>query len=379
MINFIKKWYVWLPTILTLFAIFYFFTDILFYLFTAIVLSMLGQPIVEFFDDLKIGKRKIPHSASAGIALILILSAISALLYFTIPIIGTQAQLISQVDINAVFNSFNEPITSLENDLKTYQLMSSDQTIEGMLSNEINEILKGLNFNNILTGAIGMIGSLFIGIFSVIFITYFFLKDQRLFYRAIMIFTPHEYQDEITRILIYSKKMLVRYFSGLILEQLIVITLVTIGLSIVGVKNALLLGIIYGGFNIIPYIGPLIGGTIAVLLGLTTLQDVDFMTQAMPFLLKELAVLIVVKLIDDFVLQPVIYSKSVKAHPLEIFIVVLMAGSIAGPVGMIFAIPAYTVLRIIASEFFSSIPAIRRITGNLNKELENSRHKEKNE
>lgn len=377
MLNFIKKWYVWLPTLLALFAIFYFFTSILFFLFTAIVLSMLGQPIVEFLDNLKIAKKKIPHSVSAGIALVALLAIITALMYFTIPVIVTQAQLISQVDINAVFNSFSEPIATLESDLRSYHMMNDDQTIEGMLSNEISEALKGLNFNNILTSTVGMIGSIFIGVFSVIFITYFFLKDQRLFYRAIMIFTPHEYQDEITRVLIYSKKMLVRYFSGLILEQLIVITLVTIGLTIVGVKNALLLGIIYGGFNIIPYIGPLIGGTIAVLLGLTTLQDVDFMSQAMPFVIKELAVLLTVKLIDDFVLQPVIYAKSVKAHPLEIFIVVLMAGSIAGPVGMIFAIPAYTVLRIIASEFFSSIPAIRRITHSLDQELDRSRQKSK--
>lgn len=338
---------------------------------------MLGQPIVEFLDELKIGKKRIPHSASAGIALIVILAVIAALLYFTIPIIVTQAQLISQVDVNAVFNSFKDPIANLETNLRYYHMMQDDQTLEGMLSNEINETLKGLNFNNLLSSAFGMIGSIFIGLFSVIFITYFFLKDQRLFYRTIMIFTPHEYQDEITRVLVYSKKMLVRYFSGLILEQSIVITLVTIGLTIVGVKNALLLGIIYGGFNIIPYIGPLIGGTIAVLLGLTTLQDADFMSQAMPFVVKELVILVIVKLIDDFVLQPVIYAKSVKAHPLEIFIVVLMAGSIAGPVGMIFAIPAYTVLRIIASEFFSSIPAIRRITHNLNQELEHSRHKEK--
>lgn len=377
MLKVIKKWYVWLPTILVLFAIFYFFTSILFFLFTALVLSMLGQPIVEFLDELKIGKKRIPHSASAGIALIVILAVIAALLYFTIPIIVTQAQLISQVDVNAVFNSFKDPIANLETNLRYYHMMQDDQTLEGMLSNEINETLKGLNFNNLLSSAFGMIGSIFIGLFSVIFITYFFLKDQRLFYRTIMIFTPHEYQDEITRVLVYSKKMLVRYFSGLILEQSIVITLVTIGLTIVGVKNALLLGIIYGGFNIIPYIGPLIGGTIAVLLGLTTLQDADFMSQAMPFVVKELVILVIVKLIDDFVLQPVIYAKSVKAHPLEIFIVVLMAGSIAGPVGMIFAIPAYTVLRIIASEFFSSIPAIRRITHNLNQELEHSRHKEK--
>ena len=72
--------------------------------------------------------------------------------------------------------------------------------------------------------------------------------------------------------------------------------------------------------------------------------------------------LLIIKGFDDFVLQPTLYSERVKAHPLEIFIVILIAGSLAGIVGMLLAIPSYTVLRVFAKEFFSQFRLVQKLT-----------------
>jgi predicted PurR-regulated permease PerM len=172
--------------------------------------------------------------------------------------------------------------------------------------------------------------------------------------------------------------MLSRYFLGLLLEQLIMIGMITLGMHLIGLPNALLIGLIAGIFNIIPYVGPIIGDIIGLAIGLTTLQGADFMSESLPLMMKMFGVFMIANLIDNFVLQPLIYSKSVKAHPLEIFLVVIMAGMMAGPLGMILAIPAYTIIRIIAMEFFSIFPPIRSITKSLNTELQKNKKDKEN-
>ena len=81
-----------------------------------------------------------------------------------------------------------------------------------------------------------------------------------------------------------------------------------------------------------------------------------------------IAIFIVTQLVDNFLLQPYIYSTSIKASPLEIFIVLIIAGHLGGILGMLIAIPTYTVIRVIASKFFSNVKAIRRLTGNEEKD-----------
>jgi predicted PurR-regulated permease PerM len=142
-------------------------------------------------------------------------------------------------------------------------------------------------------------------------------------------------------------------------------TLITIGMYIIGLKNALIIGVIAGMMNVIPYVGVFIGGAIAILLGLSGNLDMDFYSGMLPLAGKISLVLICINLLDGMLLQPTIYSNSVKAHPLEIFLVIMISGSIAGIPGMILAIPSYTVLRIIAKEFFSKFTAIKKLTNKL--------------
>ena len=371
-----KKWYVWIPFVIIVFLFVYYFSVILIYIFTALILSFLGHPIFSFLEKLRIGKIKIPRALNALIALLAVIGFFVMAAVLLTPFIIQQAQLISDIDIYAFLDSFKEPINSLEDWMREYKMIAETETIESIISDYLLGILQDINVENIVSSVLGMIGSLSIGIFSAIFMAFFFMKDDRLVYKGLKTITPRDSHDEIARILVYSKRMLSRYFLGLLLEQLIMIGMITLGMHLIGLPNALLIGLIAGIFNVIPYVGPIIGDVLGLIIGLTTLQSADFMSESLPLMLKMLGVFMIANLIDNFVLQPLIYSKSVKAHPLEIFLVVIMAGMLAGPLGMILAIPAYTLIRIIAMEFFSVIPTIQAMTRSLNTEL-NKKKKEK--
>lgn len=164
------------------------------------------------------------------------------------------------------------------------------------------------------------------------------------------------------------QKLLVRYFVGLLLEVLGVMALNTIGLTIVGLgfSNAVVIGLVTGVLNVIPYIGPMIGVFFGLAVGVVLNLGLDFYDQMLPLLIYMTIAMLLTQLIDNVVFQPFIYGSSVHAHPLEIFLVILMAGSMAGILGMILAIPSYTVLRVVLKEFFNKYKLVKKLTQSLN-------------
>mgnify|MGYP002519442002 FL=1 len=133
----------------------------------------------------------------------------------------------------------------------------------------------------------------------------------------------------------------------------------------IGFNAAIGIAFLTGLLNIIPYVGPLFGGILGTLLAIIVKYS-----SAVPvgleigfgwFVIILIAIFCFTQLIDNFLYQPIIYSSSIKAKPLEIFIVLLIAGHIAGPLGMIIAIPSYTAIRVIAFRFFGHIKAIQRL------------------
>ena len=209
-----------------------------------------------------------------------------------------------------------------------------------------------------------------IAIFSITFVTFFFLKDQKLFYESILMWVPDKYVDNVTRALNSIKNLLTRYFIGIVIQSTCIMILVTIGMTIVGIdfQQALVMGLILGILNVIPYVGPWLGLLIAIIMGVASHINQDFTTIVIPLVTYMIIVEAITHLIDNIVFQPIIFSNSVKAHPLEIFIVVLASGFAAGIPGMIFGIPAYTVLRVFAREFFYNFKAVQKITSSLSPE-----------
>jgi predicted PurR-regulated permease PerM len=176
-----------------------------------------------------------------------------------------------------------------------------------------------------------------------------------------MLLVPLKYNESASRILHEVKRLLTRYFLGLCMEVASMVTLISLGLTVFGVENALLIGFIGGLMNIIPYLGPLIGATIGIVIGIIGSLSMGAYTAILPLSLTIAGVFAGANVVDNMLLQPVIYSTSVKAHPIEIFLVIIIAGSLFGITGMILAVPAYTVIRVILREFFSEMRLIKKL------------------
>jgi predicted PurR-regulated permease PerM len=238
------------------------------------------------------------------------------------------------------------------------------QTLDALVTNKIKKLVDMTTLQNFFGNIAGFAGSLVIGLFSVLFLTFFFLKDEKLLFNAILLFVPDMYDERASRILIRIRESLSRYFIGLSIELLSMMTLIFIGLFFFGVENALLIAFLGGLMNIIPYVGPIIGILIGIFITTVTGLSAETYEMIPQMTLIVLIVFGLANMIDNFLLQPFIYSNVVQAHPVEIFLVILIAGSLAGILGMIFAIPSYMLLRIILSELFDGYDITDKLVNN---------------
>ncbi len=213
---------------------------------------------------------------------------------------------------------------------------------------------------------IGFFGNFLVALLAILFIAFFFLKEQGLFGNMLSAIVPTEYESQTSKALNDTSDLLIRYFIG-VATQIITITIfVGVAMGFLGIRNALLIGFFAALMNVIPYVGPILGASFAVIITISSNLDISFYDELLPLLIKVLAVFGVMQLLDNILLQPNIFGRSVKAHPLEIFIVVLMGAKIGGILGMVIAIPVYTVFRVIARVFFSEFKIVQRITQSMN-------------
>lgn len=338
------------------------FSDILTYVLLAVVLSLIGRPLVKVFDKIKIGGWQFPHMLSSFLAMLVMIFVFAGLVWVFVPHIAQQAEMISNIDVQAVSQSLEKPMSELQDFMIQYNILKEKESIETFLISNIESVVSFATFSDIFKNILSFAGNLFIGVFAVLFITFFFLKEEDLFFNGILLLLPMKYQKEGEKILMDSQYLLSRYFVGLLIELSTMVTLISTGLSVFGVDNAFIIGLLGGVMNIIPYLGPIIGATIGLILGTITHLSVGDYGDLFTLLLTIAGTFAGANLIDNIVLQPWIYSSSVKAHPLEIFLVILIGGSMAGVLGMILAIPSYTVLRIIAKQFLSQSRVIQKIT-----------------
>lgn len=338
------------------------FYNLLVWVLIAAVLSFIGQPMVHFFGRLHFKKLRIPHSVCAVLALLVMLIVFLGLLSIFVPLIVNQAQAISKIDIGEFTDNFQGPMQSMDVRLHRFGVIPEGQTMQDFIVDKAKSLVNLGSMGVMLGGIFNFAGNLFIGLFAILFIAFFFLKDEDMFEESLMLIVPEEHHEATHNIIMESKMLLKRYFIGVLLEVLGVMTLIALSLWILGVKNALLIGFFGGIMNIIPYLGPIIGSLIAITLGVTTTLATGAYNELLSVLIKITSVQLVVNFIDNNILVPLIYSKSVKSHPLEIFFVIIMGGSLAGLVGMLLAVPVYTVLRVIAKEFFQNFRVVQKLT-----------------
>ena len=328
----------------------------------AAVISFIGQPIVRFLDKLHIKKWKIPHSLSSLLALLLIVMAGLGFLATFVPMILEQAHRIAKIDVSELAENIEGSLRWLENNLKGAGVLNESQTLQDFIVTKAKTVVNLDNVTSIITGFFSAAGSIFVGLFSVLFIAFFFLKDQGLFENGLLLFIPEKNHEATHKVIEKSKGLLMRYFNGVLLELIGVMSIITIFLWIFGIKNAMLIGFFGGVMNIIPYLGPVIGTTVGITLGLTGILASGSYSELYPTFLKLLGVFVGANFIDNNFLVPLIYSSSVKAHPLEIFTIIIIGGSLAGILGMLLAVPVYTVLRVIGKEFFQQYRIVKKLT-----------------
>lgn len=343
----------------------WYFSTIFFYILIAMVFSLLGAPVVALLDRIKVWKFKLPHTLNAGITLLLMMTILGTFIAIVTPLLAKQVDTLSNLDTTSIEQVFKTPISNLEHFLKAHALMDDSKNLGDIIKIETEKFIDKFKFSDLFSNIASFLSSAFGALFIISFITFFVLRDTKIFYRLLLALIPTEYHEEVENITFSTKRLLTRYFLGLIIDITLVSSLYTIALWILGVQNALLIGILGGLMNVIPYIGPFIGVTIGLFIGIVSGLPMDFSTELTPLTLKILSTFIIVNLLDAMLFQPNIYAKSVNAHPLEIFFVIIIAGTIAGIPGMMLAIPTYSFIRIVARAFFYKYPIVQKFTNSL--------------
>lgn len=338
------------------------FSDLTAYLIISIALSFIGRPIVQLCDRIRILGKPIGPTAGATVALTLMFIGFSLLLSLFAPLVAAEAQVLSQLD----FEGIARELRIAGSELIPLIVPEGGSPFEWLDTTTLGKGLATLLGPNGIGGALSRLfsvaGSLVVAVFSIAFMTFFFLKDRQLFPSILQAMTPDDQMQRVQRVLDNSSRLLTRYFLGLAAQVAIITTVITGGLFLLGVPNAFLIGFLAGLLNLIPYVGPLIGAGLGLGIILTTHLQAPELSGLIG---KAGLVFFSAQLVDNLFTQPVIFAGSVKAHPLEIFVLISIAGSLAGITGMMLAIPAYSLIRVLAKEFLSDFKVVQSLTDQL--------------
>lgn len=339
----------------------YFFRGLLGYLLVSVALSFAGRPIVNLVSKGKIKGKNISSSVGAIVALVSFITLGGVVLGMFGPLVAAEAKVLSSLDPEQIASTVRKWLATA--DSLSARLNLSDQSATSLLTSQIQNLIGLDGVGSIFSGFFNFLGSAFIALFSILFMTFFFLKDADLFHKMILALTPESQVEKMEHVMESSSLLLTRYFSGLIVQMTIVTIMVSSGLAIIGASNALILGFIAGLFNLIPYLGPLASTVLGLTIVATTYEGDP---SGWGFHILYAAIVYgITQLVDNFFTQPFIFSNRVMAHPLEIFIIISMAGLLGGVSGMVLAIPGYTLLRIVAREFLSGFKIVDALTGKL--------------
>lgn len=358
-----KNWLMLLGFAILLFLMWYFYSLVA-YIVISLVLAMVGRPLVRVFTRVEIRNFRISDSIGALLTLVVIWLLFIGAFRFLIPTLVSEFQELSTINPAAVFNVIDQPLMRILEAIGHEPVDSSQALFTDIFQNQLAGHLGLAQLSNIVGVIVGALGELLMACFSISFITFFFLREEGMFKKIVVILLPDEYEHRVLLIMDSVYNLLRRYFVGLIAEVLLVGVLVTIGLTIVGLgfSHAVVIGLVCGILNIIPYLGPWMGAAVGILIGIAVNIHADFTQFTLPLLGLMLVVFASVQLLDNIIFQPLIYSNSVKAHPLEVFLVIMAAGGFGGIIGMILAIPVYTILRVVAKEFFDDWKLVKKIT-----------------
>ena len=358
----IAKWAAGAVAVALIGALLWYFSSTVLYILISAVLAIIGRPLVRIITNIKVRNWHVPRWLAALFTLVVMWIVLIGFCLLVVPLVMGKISSLASLDLRTVLSNIQQPLehvqqffSSLATDAE--QSVSVSEIIVGWLRKVLNYQTINTAFSSVVDITLTMV----VAFFSVSFITFFFLKEDGLFYKMVTSLFPDKYSQNVTRALDKVTVLLSRYFTGLLFESLILMTVISVVLMLFGlaVEDACFIGVIMGVMNVIPYAGPLMGGIAAMFVGIVAPIEGCTIGYTIAVIV---GTLLTVKGLDDFVIQPTLYSERVNAHPLEVFIVILLAGSAWGILGMLLAIPSYTVLRVFAKEFFSQYTLVKKLT-----------------
>ncbi|MFT7498886.1 MAG: putative PurR-regulated permease PerM [Candidatus Azotimanducaceae bacterium] len=329
--------------------------SILVYIIIAGVLSLIGRPLIIFLKR----KLKFPDTLAVIITMSLFIGFLFGLIRLFIPLITQQGKNLSLLNINELTNNAESIISQINE----YFIQKNINIIEQFKNLDLLSNFKEIP--NLLNSIIGTVGSLSVGIFSVLFISFFLMKDGEILNKGLMVLVPNNTEKRFQKSFTTIKDLLSRYFIGLVIQITILFILYSIVLGIFGVQNAIVIAFLCALLNLIPYVGPMIGAVLILFLTMSSHIGEDFQTEILPTTIYVMIGYFIAQMIDNFISQPKIFSKATKAHPLEIFLVIIIGGLLFGVIGMVVAVPSYTALKVILKEFLSENKIVKSLTKDL--------------
>lgn len=335
----------------------YLLQSLITYIIIAAVISLIGRPITVFLST----KLKFGNTLAVVSTMIFFMVVLFGLLSLFVPLILQQGENLSLLDVDAL----EIKITRLFGEISAYFNWDQANWKSWFLDKDWMNTLNLDALPEFLNALLGWLSGFTIALFSVIFISFFLLKDAQLMQRTVFLFIPTNNHPRIKDSFEKIKDLLSRYFIGLLLQITILFVIYSLVLGIFGIKNALIIAFLCALLNLIPYVGPLIGAILMLVLTMTANLEADFSSVILPKSIYVMIGFTIGQLIDNFFSQPYIFSTSVKSHPLEIFIVIMMAGILFGTIGLIVAIPCYTALKVIFKAFYANNRIVQSLTKDL--------------
>lgn len=350
----------------------WYFRKVIVYVILAAVIALVGRPIYRFLSRISIGKHHIPDWISAALTIITIFCILIGVVGMVVPTVSAVVSDISKANVETMAKAISAPLYSINQWLiHTFPKLGYDFKVENFVLDQLQGMIDVSFFSSMVGSLASFLISLGVTLFAMIFISFFFIRNPKLFSDIVVAFVPEKLDGKTRESLGQVDHLISRYFIGLITEILGVSMVNFLGLYFIakmGFRYSIGIAFATGLLNVIPYVGPLIGGVLGVSLSLVIkyacTTSFGLAVSFPAFVAVLVAIFVVTQLIDNYLYQPLIYSNSIKAHPLEIFIVLLLAGQIGGIIGMLVAIPGYTVIRVFAVQFFGDKKAIRMLTGN---------------
>ena len=306
-------------------------------LFIGIVVAWLFDPLVSFFK-----KKGIKRGLGAGIVYILLILIILLVLGSLIPLLSSQINDFAKT-IPSIINSVTGMIDNVLG--KLGDIANFD--VENMKTEVYSKIQNiGVNLTNSLPSmTVSLVKSFFSGLGTFVvglIIGFYLLVSFDSANDTIFGFLPKKFQDTTRDLVNEVNTSLRKYVQGTLMLASLVFVVSTIGFFISGLKAPLLFGLFCGITDIIPYLGPYIGGIPAVVVGFSQSPITGIIT---------LIAIVIVQFIEGNLLQPLIMSKQLKLHPVTIMLGLLIFGYFFGIVGMVVATPAIAAIKVIFTFF----------------------------